>query len=51
MNTYNLYLANARGQKLTGFYVYKANSLNEARRQFRADKPMFDYLNVEVLAA
>jgi hypothetical protein len=51
MNTYHLYLANARGQKLTGHWVYKAESFNEARRQFRADKPNFDYLNLEILAA
>jgi len=51
MNTYNLYIANARGQKLTGYYIYKAESFNEARRQFRADKPNFDYLNLEILAA
>ncbi len=51
MNTYNLYIANARRQKVAGFWIYKAKSFNEARRQFRADKPNFDYLNLEILAA
>jgi hypothetical protein len=51
MKTYDLYLANVRGQKISGFYRYYANSLNEARAQFRKDKTMFDYLNVEILAA
>ena len=51
MTAYDLYLANVRGQKLTGFYRYYANSLTEARAQFRKDKPMFDYLNLEILAA
>ena len=51
MNDYNLYLANVRGQKVSGIWHYKAKSLNEARRQFRADKPNFDYLNLEILAA
>lgn len=51
MNAYDLYIANVRGQKLSGFYRYYAKSLNEARAQFRKDKPMFDYLSVEILAA
>lgn len=51
MTDFNLYLANARGQKVTGFWVYKAKSFNEARRQFQKDHPTFDYLNLEVLAA
>ena len=51
MKAYDLYLANVRGQKITGFYRYYSNSFNEARAQFRKDKPTFDYLNVEILAA
>ena len=51
MNAYDLYLANARGQKISGFYRYWANSFNEARAQFRKDRPNCDYLNLEILAA
>ena len=51
MNAYNLYLANVRGQKVSGFWLYRANSFKEACRQFRKDKPNFDYLNLEILAA
>lgn len=51
MNAYDLYLANVRGQKISGYYRYYAKSLSEACAQFRKDKPMFDYLNVEILAA
>jgi hypothetical protein len=50
MNTYNLYIANARRQKVAGFWIYKAKSFNEARRQFQLDHPTIDYLNLEVLA-
>jgi hypothetical protein len=51
MNAYQLYLANVRRQKVSGLYLYRAKSLNEARAQFRKDKPNFDYLNLEILAA
>jgi hypothetical protein len=50
MNAYDLYIANVRGQKISGFYRYWANSLNEARAQFRKDRPDWDYLNLEILA-
>jgi hypothetical protein len=49
MKTYQLYLANVRGQKVSGYWTYQARSLNEARRKFREDKPTFDYLNLEIL--
>jgi hypothetical protein len=51
MIAYDLYLANVRGQKISGFYRHYANSLTEARAQFRKARPFFDYLNVEILAA
>lgn len=51
MTAYDLYLANVRRQKVSGFYRYYANSLTEARAQFRKDRPDWDYLNLEILAA
>ena len=51
MIAYDLYLANVRGQKISGFYRHYANSLTEARAQFRKARPNFDYLNVEILVA
>jgi hypothetical protein len=52
MTAYDLYLVNVRGQKISGLYRHYANSLTEARAQFRKARPNWDpYLNVEILAA
>ena len=51
MTGFDLYIANVRGQKLSGFYRYYANSISEAKAQFRKDRPDWDWLNLEILAA
>ena len=51
MNGYDLYIANARGQKLSSYYRVYADSVTEAKSKFRKSRPDWDWLNLEVLAA
>ena len=50
MKVYRLYLANVRGQKVSGYFHITAESLSTARRQMREAHPDWDWLNLELLS-
>ena len=50
MTLFKLYIENARRQKVSDYYYYPANTVQEARSQFRNDKTFVDWLKFDVVA-
>ncbi len=50
MTLFKLYIENARRQKVSDYYYYPANTVQEARSHFRNDKSFVDWLKFDVVA-